>query len=88
MTAALTAAAANWLILRRIVRRRAARPGPAEDQQAPTEDPPPAPGDRTAAEPGILVGVVDEREDLGGHRIFLKPSRPTTGRAGRGVRAD
>ena len=73
VTAALTAAAANWLILRRIVRRSAARTGPAEDQQAPEEDPPPAPGEQAAAEPGILVGVVDEREDVSGHRIFLNP---------------
>ncbi len=73
VTAALTAAAANWLILRRIVRHSAARTGPAEDQQAPAEDPPPAPGERAAAEEGILVGVVDEREDFSGHRIFLNP---------------
>ena len=73
VTAALTAAAANWLILRRIVRRSAAQTGPAEDERAPAQDPPPAPGEPAAAEEGILVGVVDEREDVSGHRIFLNP---------------
>ena len=88
VTAALTAAAANWLILRRIVRRSAVRTGPAEDEQAPEEDPPPAPGEQAAAEPGILVGVVDEREDVSGHRIFLNPwAEPDEpDEAGRGVR--
>jgi hypothetical protein len=74
VTAALTAAAANWLILRRIVRRNAARASQDEDWRAPAEDPPPAPGERAApARPGIPVGVVDEREDASGHRIFLNP---------------
>jgi hypothetical protein len=73
VTAALTAAAANWLMLRRIVRRNA-RARPAEDQRAATEDAPPAAaGQAAAGGPGIPVGVVDEREDASGHRIYLNP---------------
>jgi hypothetical protein len=58
VTAALTAAAANWLILRRATRRR------AEDHPAPEA---PAP----VTEP--VAGVVDETDDAGGHRIYWDP---------------
>ena len=89
VTAALTAAAANWLILRRVARRR--RPGrprpttssaPRRRSGRTGRRAPVAAGSRT----GFLVGVVDEREDASGHRIFLNPwaepddrtpSRPT-----------
>jgi len=57
VTAALTAAATNWIILRRATRRRAA---PA-DHAAPLPD---------AWAP---AGVVDETDDVGGHRIYLNP---------------
>ena len=74
VTAALTAAAANWLMLRRIVRRSVARARPAEDVPAAGEDPPPVlAGEAAPAEPVILFGVVDERDDTSGHRIYLNP---------------
>jgi len=61
ITAALSAAAANWLILRRSARRRtAAQPAPAE------------PAVPTAAA-GAPAGVVDETDDAGGHRIYVNP---------------
>ena len=83
VTAALTAAAANWLMLRRIA-AAAAPPGPSpdEDQPAPGEDLAAAPrrvqavrnaAGAAAAEPAVLVGVVDERDDVSGHRIYLNP---------------
>jgi hypothetical protein len=59
VTAALAAAAANWLILRRATRHK------AEDRPAPQPSP--------AAEPDIVPGVVDETDDVGGHRIYLDP---------------
>jgi hypothetical protein len=74
VTAALTAAAANWLMLRRIVRRNVARARPAEDVPAAGEDAPPVLAEEAApAEPVILFGVVDERDDTSGHRIYLNP---------------
>ena len=58
-TAALAAAGANWLILRRATRRRALQaPAPSE----------PGPG-----VPAPLAGVVDETDDAEGHRIYLNP---------------
>ena len=61
ITAALSAAAANWLILRRSARRRtAAQPAPSE---------PAVP----SAAAGAPAGVVDETDDAGGHRIYLNP---------------
>ena len=64
VTAALTAAAANWLILRRAGRRRSAGlPVPADDDDADT-GPIPIP---------VLPGVVDETDDADGHRIYLNP---------------
>ena len=60
ITAALSAAAANWLILRRSARRRtAAQPAPSE----------PAVPSAAAGAPG----VVDETDNAGGHRIYLNP---------------
>jgi Family of unknown function (DUF6350) len=60
VTAALTAAAANWLMFRRRV------PGsrsPEETGHLPEE-----------AEPApIRLGVIDEYDDAGGHRIYLNP---------------
>jgi hypothetical protein len=58
VTAALTAAAANWLILRRATRRR------LEDH------PPPEPA---APRPAAVTGVVDETDDAHGHRIYVDP---------------
>ena len=63
VTAALTAAAANWLILRRTTPRRPRRRPPEEASHAPE----PAPA------AGIPVGVIDETDDAGGHRIYLNP---------------
>ena len=63
VTAALTAAAANWLMFRRTMPRRP-RSQPAEEaEQAPRPAPP----------PGIPVGMIDETDDAGGHRIYLNP---------------
>jgi hypothetical protein len=59
VTAALTAAAANWLILRKAIRRK----------NAPAEHAAPAP----APERWSPAGVVDEGDDAGGHRIYLNP---------------
>jgi len=57
VTAALTAAAANWLILRRTTKRRAPAPsGHAAQAGAP-------------AGPAL----VDETDDAGGHRIYFDP---------------
>ena len=64
VTAALTAAAANWLILRRAGRRRSAvQPVPGDDDD---EDTGPIPV-------VVLPGVVDETDDADGHRIYLNP---------------
>src|SRR5260370_21779528 len=63
VTAALTAAAANWLILRRTTPRR--------PRSRPHEEAPHAPEPAPAA--GIPAGVIDETDDAGGHRIYLNP---------------
>ncbi len=87
VTAALTAAAANWLLLRRILRSSPGRVQPDEDQPGadqalagdglapesfsrPFAAPLPAPA---AAGPAVLAGVVDERDDASGHRIYVNP---------------
>ena len=60
ITAALAAAAANWLILRRSARlRTGARPAPSE-LAAP-------------AHPSAGPALIDETDDAGGHRIYLNP---------------
>ena len=60
VTAALTAAAATWLLFRQV--RLGGRPAEkAERDREPT------------AQPGILVGVTDETDDIGGHRIYVNP---------------
>ena len=58
VTAALTAAVTNWLMFR----RRIPRHRPAEE----TEHPPPKAGP-------MRVGVIDETDDDGGHRIYMNP---------------
>jgi len=64
VTAALTAAAANWAILRRAGRRRSAvLPVPGADDD---EDTGPIPV-------VVMPGVVDETDDADGHRIYLNP---------------
>ncbi len=64
VTAALTAAGANWVILRRAGRRRsAALPVPGADDD---EDTGPIPV-------VVMPGVVDETDDADGHRIYLNP---------------
>jgi hypothetical protein len=63
VSAALTAAAANWVILRRAGQRRSAGlPVPDEDDA--DTGPIPIP---------VLPGVVDETDDAEGHRIYLNP---------------
>ena len=69
VTAALAAAAANWLILRRAAARKARNhPAPAEAQDAGS----PAAGGSAAAA-AIAPGIIDETDDAGGHRIYLNP---------------
>jgi hypothetical protein len=64
VTAALSAAAANWLILRRAGRRRsAALPAPVNEDD---EDTGPIPI-------VVMPGVVDETDDADGHRIYVNP---------------
>jgi hypothetical protein len=63
VTAALTAAAANWLMLRRTAPRLPRRRPPEEASHGPE----PAPAAR------IPAGVIDESDDAGGHRIYLNP---------------
>ena len=65
VTAALVAAAANWLILRRATRRRTG-PGGDGGMESPHERG--VPGDRL---PGPTL--VDETDDAAGHRIYLNP---------------
>jgi hypothetical protein len=60
VTAALAAAAANWLILRRAARRR------TENRPAPDASLPPA-------EAVAAVRVVDETDSADGHRIYMNP---------------
>jgi hypothetical protein len=60
VTAALTAAAANWLMFR----RKIPSSRPPEETQHPAEP---------AAVERIRVGVIDETDDAGGHRIYLNP---------------
>jgi len=60
VTAALTAAAANWLILRRAAKRR------AHDHSAP-------PGSDLPSVALATPGVVDETDNAGGHRIYVNP---------------
>jgi hypothetical protein len=76
VTAALVAGAANWLLLRRHIRRlhRTTEddwpPGPAAGGDPGDRDP----GDRGLARTPAGVGtVVDETDDAGGHRIFIDP---------------
>ena len=64
VTAALTAAAANWLILRRSVKRR------MHDYGTPSGT---EPAELVLAPPGAPAGVVDENDDAGGHRIYFNP---------------
>jgi hypothetical protein len=72
VTAALSAAAANWIILRRATRRT----------RKSSTMPPPAPASRSGSGPGLgsglwtrlaRTGVVDESDDADGHRIYLDP---------------
>ncbi len=66
VTAALTAWAANWLILRRATRRKAADPAAAVGGAA-------AAASSTAAAARVMPGIVDETDDAGGHRIYWDP---------------
>jgi hypothetical protein len=69
VTAALTAAAANWLILRRTTPRRPGRRGAEEVSEAGEAERPAGPAEQAR----IPVGVIDETDDAGGHRIYLNP---------------
>jgi uncharacterized protein DUF6350 len=67
VTAALTAAAANWLILRRAAARR------ARNHPVPAGDADPAAAGRPAAGAAVAPGIINETDDAGGHRIYLDP---------------
>ena len=69
VTAALTAAAANWLILRRTTPRRPSRRGAEEVSEVGEAERPAGPAEQAR----IPVGVIDETDDAGGHRIYLNP---------------
>jgi hypothetical protein len=60
VTAALTAAAANWLMFR----RRIPRSRPSEEAEQALEG---------AELTPVRVGVIDETDDAGGHRIYMNP---------------
>jgi len=62
VTAALTAAAATWLMFRRARGGQGGRGVSAA-----------AGGSRGVAPPGETVAVIDETDDAGGHRIYLNP---------------
>jgi hypothetical protein len=59
VTAALTAAATTWLMFR----KKIPKDRPADETQRASR----------SAEPPIRVGVIDETDDAGGHRIYLNP---------------
>ncbi len=63
ITAALTAGAANWLILRRAAKFR------TQNYRTPSSPEPAGP----AGPAGVPPGVVDETDDAGGHRIYFNP---------------
>jgi hypothetical protein len=69
VTGAVTAGAANWLMLRR------GAPGPGSATAEAGEDAVDAddPGDYRVAGPVVPAGQVDETDDAGGHRIYLDP---------------
>jgi Family of unknown function (DUF6350) len=69
VTAALTAAVANWLILRQATKRRREH-GPASSEHA-TETRVPAGSAGQALPAG--PALVDETDDAGGHRIYFNP---------------
>ena len=60
VTAALAGGAANWLIV------RPARPRRGQDLSAPDED-------AAAAQVWITAGIIDETDDVDGHRIYVNP---------------
>jgi hypothetical protein len=76
VTAALAAAAANWLILRRATKRTSK----SSTTLAPAPDFGPGSALGLGSRPwsghaktGVLTGVVDESDDADGHRIYLDP---------------
>ncbi len=87
VTAALTAAAANWLLFRRASPKRPKRPRPhpsePEDAQETWAWAPDAEAEAEVEaenqeswppdQDQIRVGVIDETDDAGGHRIYLNP---------------
>jgi hypothetical protein len=69
VTAAVTAGAANWLILRRSAGGPRVAAGAAGADAMDDEDP----GDYHVAGPTVPAGQIDETDDAGGHRIYLDP---------------
>jgi Family of unknown function (DUF6350) len=76
VTAALSAAAANWIILRRATSRtgNSSPMPPLAPDSGPGSDPGHGSGPRAGlAKTGVLTGVVDESDNADGHRIYLNP---------------
>jgi hypothetical protein len=69
VTAALTAAAATWLLFRRA---RGQDQGQGQGDLGGRAVPLRAGGSRGVAPPGV-TRVIDETDDIGGHRIYLNP---------------
>jgi len=67
VTAALTAGAVNWLILRRAAARK------ARDHSAAAGDAGSTAAGRQPAVAAVAPGIIDEADDAGGHRIYLNP---------------
>jgi Family of unknown function (DUF6350) len=67
VTAALTASAANWLILRRAAARKAGNHSAAAEDAGSTA------AGRPPAVAAVAPGIIDEADDAGGHRIYLDP---------------
>jgi hypothetical protein len=74
VTAAVVAGAANWLLLRHHIRRLAAASAAADPAVAPgSRGPAPVVGALPARTTGGAPAVVDETDDVGGHRIYYDP---------------
>jgi len=73
VTAALTAAAATWLMFRRRTPRPRAAPEEGADKGTEKGAEKKGPPAEPAGPLGFRVGVIDETDDAGGHRIYLNP---------------
>jgi hypothetical protein len=67
---------------RRGVTKRGSTGSWTEDQSVPSEDAARAGGEAVASDglPGIRARIIDENDDVGGHRIYLNPWADLEGR--------